>query len=168
MPVETWFPVVRDVALFVIAIYGAALSTFNWRQAARKDRREITVSASTAIPTCGNQLGAPYAKLEAVNTGHRVVTVKTLTFETPSGARLAPMQVDRFPGMPDTRLPVSLSDGQSAHMLLPYSDIAEALFGNGQSGKTKLTPVCVDSADNVYRGEAWDVDPREFLRMSLD
>jgi protein-S-isoprenylcysteine O-methyltransferase Ste14 len=30
---ETWFPVVRDVVLFVIAIYGAALSTFNWRQA---------------------------------------------------------------------------------------------------------------------------------------
>jgi len=53
-------------------------------------------------------------------------------------------------------------------MLLPYSDIAEALMGNGQTGKIKLTPVCVDSADNVYRGEAWDVDPREFMRMSHD
>jgi hypothetical protein len=165
---QTWFPVVRDVVLFVIAIYGAALSTFNWRQAAKKDRREITVSASTARPTYGDQLGAPYAKLEAVNTGHRIVTVKTLTFETHSGGRLAPMSADRFPGMPDTRLPVSLSDGQSAHMLLPYSDIAEALIANGQSGKTKLTPVCVDSADNVYCGEAWDVDPSEFLRMGHD
>jgi len=165
---ETWFPVVRDVVLFMLAIYGAALSTFNWRQAAKKDRREITVSASTAMPTYGSQLGAPYAKLEAVNTGHRVATVKTLTLETSSGARLAPMQVDRFPGMPDTRLPVSLSDGQSAHVLLPYSDIAEALMGNGQTGKIKLTPICVDSADNVYRGETWDIDPREFLRMSHD
>jgi hypothetical protein len=162
---QTWFPIVRDVVLFVIAIYGAALSTFNWRQAAKKDRREITVSASTAMPTYGDQLGAPYAKLEAVNTGHRVVTVKTLTFETPSGSRLAPTSLDRFPGMPDTRLPVSLSDGQIAHLLLPYSDIAEALIGNGQSGKIKLTPICVDSAENVYRGEAWDVDPAEFLRM---
>ncbi len=164
---ETWFPVVRDVVLFGIAIYGAVLSTFNWRQAAKKDRRQITVSVSTALPTYGDQLGAPYAKLEAVNTGHRVVTVKTLTFETPSGARLAPMLTDRFPGMPDTRLPVSLSDGQSAHLLLPYSDIAEALIGNGQTGKVKLTPVCVDSADNVHRGEPWDVDPREFLQMSV-
>jgi hypothetical protein len=162
---QTWFPVVRDVVLFLIAIYGAALSTFNWRQAAKKDRREITVSASTAMQTYGDQLGAPYAKLEAVNTGHRVVTVKTLTFETPTGARLAPMLADRFPGMPDTRLPASLSDGQSAHILLRYSDIAEALIGNGQAEKIKLTPVCVDSAGNVYRGKAWDVDPREFQQI---
>lgn len=162
---QTWFPVARDVVLFVIAIYGAVLSTFNWRQAVKKDRREITVSASTAMPTYGDQLGPPYAKLEAVNTGHRVVTVKTLTFETASGARLAPMLTDRFPGMPDTKLPASLSDGQSAHLLLPYSDVAEALMGNGQTGKTKLTPVCVDSADNVYRGEPWEVDPQEFMRI---
>jgi hypothetical protein len=168
MDIAPQWPVIKDVVLFFTAVYGAALSTFNWRQAVKKDRREITVIASTAMPTYGNQLGAPYAKLEAVNTGHRVVMVKTLTFETPSGARLAPMQVDRFPGMPDTRLPVSLSDGQSAHMLLPYSDIAEALMGNGQTGKIKLTPICVDSTDNVYRGEAWDVDPREFMRMSHD
>jgi hypothetical protein len=37
------------------------------------------------------------------------VTVKTLTFETPSGARLAPLLADRFPGMPDTR------NGQITH-----------------------------------------------------
>ncbi|MDA9529017.1 hypothetical protein ACM42_11415 [Bradyrhizobium sp. CCBAU 25338] len=158
---------VRDVVLFAIAVYGAVLSTFNWRQAARKDRRQITISASTAMPTYGDQLGAPYAKLEALNTGHRVVTVKTLTFETTSGARLAPMLTDRSPGMPDTRLTVTLSDGQSAHLLLPYSDIAEALMANRQAGVVKLTPICVDSADNVYRGEPWDVDPREFLQMGV-
>lgn len=162
---ETWFPVVRDVVLFAIAIYGAALSTFNWRQSVRKDRRQITVSLSTTMPVWGSQLGAPYVKLEAVNTGQRVVTVKTLTLETPSGGRIAPMLADRFPGMPDTRLPVSLSDGQAAQLSLPYSDIAEALLANGQNRKIKLTPVCVDSADNVYRGEPWDVDPHEFLRM---
>jgi hypothetical protein len=33
MPVETWFPVVRDVVLFGIVIYGAVLSTFNRSQA---------------------------------------------------------------------------------------------------------------------------------------
>ena len=73
------------------------------------------------MPTYGNQLGAPYTKLEAVNTGHRVVTVKTLTFERPGGARLAPMLADRFPGMRDTRLPGSLLHGQSAHLLLPFT-----------------------------------------------
>jgi hypothetical protein len=122
---ETSFPFVRDVLLFAIAIYGAALSTFNWRQSVRKDRRQITVSFSTAMPVWGNQLGAPYLKLEAFNTGQRVVTVKTLTLETPSGDRIAPMVGDRLLGMPDTRLPVSLSDGQAAHLSLPYSDVAD-------------------------------------------
>ncbi|WP_316214553.1 hypothetical protein [Bradyrhizobium sp. SZCCHNR2035] len=165
---QTWFPIVRDAVLFALAIYGAILSTFNWRQAAKKDRRQITVNASTARPTFGSELGAPFAKVEAVNIGHRVVTVKTLAFETSSGARLTPMLVDRFPGMPDTKLPVSLSDGQSAHLLLPYSDIAGALLSAGQAGNVKLTPICVDTSDNVYRGEAWDVDPKEFLRMSSE
>lgn len=163
----TWFPVVRDIVLFGIAIYGAMLSTVNWLQASKKDRRQVAVRASTAMPTYGDQLGPPYAKLEVVNTGHRVVTVKTLTFETPSGSRLAPMLADRFPGMPDTRLPVSLSDGQSAHLLLPYADVAEALIGNGQTANVKLTPICVDTADNVFRGESWDVAPHEFLRIGV-
>ena len=96
--------------LFVIAIYGAVLSTFNWRQAAKKDRRQITIRALTTMPTFGDQLGAPYAKLEAVNTSHGVVVVEA----SHSKLRPARLLADSFAGIPDTRLPVSLSDGQSA------------------------------------------------------
>jgi hypothetical protein len=34
-------------------------------------------------------VGSPYAKLEAINTGHRVVTIKTISFELPTGARVS-------------------------------------------------------------------------------
>jgi len=165
MDVSPQLSVLKDAVLFFIAIYGAALSTFNWRQAVKRDRREITVSASTIMPTYGSELGPPFAKVEAINTGHRVVTVKTITFEIANGSRLAPMVADRFPGMPDTRLPATLTDGRTAYLMMPYSEIAQALLHNRQSGKIKLTPICVDTADNIYRGESWEIDPHELLRV---
>jgi hypothetical protein len=167
MDVSPQWSFIKDAVLFCIAIYGAALSTFNWRQAVRKDRREITVQTSTAMPTYHNGgLGPPFAKIEAINTGHRLVTVKTITFELPTGGRMFPMTAGGFAGMPDTRLPATLTDGQSAFMMMSYADIGDALIGNGKTGKVKLTPVCIDSADTVYRGKPWEVDPHEFLRMA--
>ncbi|HZP76416.1 MAG TPA: hypothetical protein VFB45_09770 [Pseudolabrys sp.] len=105
---------VKDIVLFLVALYGAALSTFNWRQAVRKDRRQVKVQASTAMPTYGASLGPPFAKIEAINAGQRVVNVEKITFELPNGTRLYPMSADQFPGQPDTRFPATLADGQNA------------------------------------------------------
>jgi hypothetical protein len=46
-PFRVTFAIIKDVALFVLALYGAALSTFNWRQAVRKERRNIKVKEET-------------------------------------------------------------------------------------------------------------------------
>jgi hypothetical protein len=48
--------------LSAVALYGAIVSTFNYVQAARKDRRDVFVQATTAIPTYGNTLGNCLAK----------------------------------------------------------------------------------------------------------
>lgn len=102
---DIW-PIAKDVALFLVALYGAVLSTFNWRQAVRNDRRVVKVGVSTAMPGYADgRLGPPFAKVEAINVGHRVVVVKTLTLELENGDQLLPAQADAFPGMPDTRLP---------------------------------------------------------------
>ncbi len=91
--------------------------------------------------------------------------VSTLTLELKSGGRLFAMRSNAFPGLPDTRLPAVLSDGQSAHLFLSYREIADALLTNGRTQKTKLTPLCQDSLGNVYKGKPWEVDPVEFSRM---
>lgn len=165
MDISPQWPVIKDVVLFFIAVYGAALSTFNWRQAVKKDRRQVSVGASTAMPTYGATVGPPFAKIEAVNTGHRSVTVKTITFELSTGGRLAPMASSGFPGLPDTPLPAALSDGQTASTMMSYADIGTALISSGKTGKTKLTPICIDTTDIVHKGEPWDVDPQEFVQM---
>ena len=120
------------------------------------------------MPTYDNgAVGAPYAKVEAVNTGHRAVTVKTISLELPKGGRLTPMSANTFPGMSDTPLPATLSDGQTAFMMMSYESIGKALLQKGIKRKIMLTPVCVDTADNVYRGQPWQVDPKEFTQMAF-
>jgi hypothetical protein len=165
MEIPQW-AIVKDGVLFLIAVYGAALSTFNWRQAVKKDKRQITVSISTVMPSYGNRLGNAYAKVEAINTGQRVVTIKTISIELPTGARLFAMAAGGIPAIPDTPLPISLSDGQTAFLMMAYEEIGNALLESGRSTKTELKPVCVDTADNVYHGKPWQVDPHELIRMS--
>lgn len=161
-----WFPATRDVVLFVLAVYGAVLSTFNWRQAARRDRRSVAVKVSSTFVTYDDgSIGNCFAKVEAVNTGHRVVTISTLTLELDRGRRMFTMQPDSLPGMPDTRLPATLSDGESAHMLIAYRQIGEVLLRDGAKLEVEVTPICQDTVGNVYRGEPWKVNPAEFLRM---
>ena len=46
----TTFSIVKDALLALLAIYGAVLSTFNWRQAVKKERRAIRVEFSTPVP----------------------------------------------------------------------------------------------------------------------
>lgn len=162
----TTITIVKDVLLFLLAVYGAALSTFNWRQSIRKEQRIITVNLSTAMPTYPDgSVGPCFAKLEAINTGHRTVNIVTLAIELPTGGRLYPTMRSSLPGILDTPLPATLSDGQSAHLFMAYRDIAAALIQSGRTEKIKLTPVCEDSAGGVHKGAPWDVDPHQFSRM---
>jgi len=156
--------VAKDAVLSGVALYGAALSTFNYVQAARKDRRNVFVQATTAIPTYGNRLGNCLAKVEAINAGHRVVTVSNLAFELPGGKRLFQMGPG-ISGMEDSRPPTSLSDGEAAHWHISYRDIGDALLSHGHIEKTRLTPICIDSIGAVHKGKPWEVDPGEMARM---
>jgi hypothetical protein len=116
------------------------------------------------MPTYGNTLGDRFAKVEAINAGHRAVIISSLAFEVQEGQRLFSMG-SGIPGMEDTRLPDSLSDGESAHLFVSYKDIGDTLLSRGRTQKTKLTPICINSLGAVYKGEPWEVDPGEFLRM---
>jgi hypothetical protein len=157
--------VLKDVLLSVVALYGAVLSTFNYTQSVRKERRSVVVSLSTAMPTYGATVGDCFAKIEAINAGHRSVTISTLALEFPEGQRLFSTGSVGAPGVSDTQLPISLADGQSAQMFFSYKDIGNTLVSHGRTQKIKLTPICIDSFGTVYKGKLWDVDPREFQRM---
>ncbi len=156
----------KDVVLFLLAIYAAILSTLNFVQARRKERRSIRVRMSTSLPAYGPELGPPHLTIEAVNDGHREVTVDTLTIELPDGGHLATFTPGGLPGYPDTPLPARLGEGDVARKLFSYGAVGRALLGRGISNKIAVTPVCKDTVGGQYRGAPWEVDPHEWVRMS--
>ncbi|MBI5132085.1 MAG: hypothetical protein HZA66_21795 [Rhodopseudomonas palustris] len=160
------FSTVKDVVLFVLAIYAAALSTWNLVQALRKDRRLVRVTAGTKVPVIGSELGSSWAHLQAINIGQRAVTISVLSFEVAPGKRIFNFRDDGRPdGMVDTPLPSTISDGQSVQAHFSYKDIGQAMISSGLRTPSRLVPVCEDSAGGIHRGEAWEVDPIEFLSM---
>jgi len=155
----------KDLGLLALALYGAILSTINWRHAAKRDAAQIEVVIGTMWPATGPQPGPPYLKVEAVNVGPRSVRIDILTLELPSGARI----FTPYTGIAEvesTRLPASLNGGQSARYIVSHEEIGRALRSHGLGRGTKLTPVCVDTAGRVYKGKPWEVDPDELLRMA--
>jgi hypothetical protein len=92
--------------------------------------------------------------------------IDILTLELPSGARIFTGYGSDIAGLESTRMPASLDDGETAQYVVSYEDIGRALRSHGLGRGAKLTPVCVDTAGNVYRGKPWTVDPDEILRMA--
>ncbi len=165
MPELSFFAPIKDVVLFVLAIWGAGLSTYSFLASRRKDKRSIQVKVSSVMLTYGDKLGPPIAKLEAINIGQRNVTISTLTFETPTKGRMFPLTQDRYPGLSDTKLPITLGDGESAQMYISYKEIGQALLEKYKGDRVNIVPVCIDSTGGEHRGEAWDVDANELIRM---
>jgi hypothetical protein len=158
---------VKEPILFVLAIYAAFLSTLNWVQAYRRERRSIRATTSTAIPAYSDgRTGECFSQIRATNVGQRAVTVRWLGFRLETGECLISTG-NSFPGLSDTPLPATLSDGQSADIFMSYSNIAKGLLHNGRSGVTKLVPVCEDSAGGVYKGLVWQVDPNDLIHRSF-
>lgn len=157
--------ITKEVVLFALAIYGAVLSTWNLIKAIRKDRRAVRVTAGSKIHVANGRTGATWAHIEATNIGQRPVTVTMIALELEGGGRLFNMLHTTNPGMEDTALPIALADGQTARLHQAYADIGQALMSKGLTGKSKITPICEDTAGGIHRGKAWHVDARELVRM---
>jgi hypothetical protein len=166
MPEWLTFSVVKDTFLLLLGLYGAGLSTFNYRHAKRKERRTVEVELSSAVPVYEEgPSGAPFVQITATNVGHRAVTITTVAIELPGGKRLFPTVSRDFHGATNTRLPASLTDGQSVSYFLRYEDVGIDLLKHGfKNRKTKIVPLCVNSVGDVYRGKPWVIDPEEWAR----
>jgi hypothetical protein len=159
------FTVTKEGVLFALAIYAAILSTWNWISAIRKDRRAVRVTVGTKMPVANGNAGAAWAHIEVTNIGQRPVTITMIAFEVEDRGRMFNMQSAGHPGMENTPLPITLADGHTARLHQAYADIGQALMARGLMGKSKITPVCEDSAGGIHRGEVWPVDPKELVSM---
>jgi hypothetical protein len=154
------FSTVKEPVLFGLAIYAAGLSTWNLVQAIRRDRRNLGVKVSSVIPIFSNgPPGRVWAQIAVTNLGSRNVTVSSLAFELDDGKQLLSAQKDSGrEGLEETPLPCTLRDGETANLYRSYYSIGHALVTHGLKGKTRITPVCKDSAGGVHKGEVWVIE----------
>ncbi|MGE0653266.1 MAG: hypothetical protein AB7P12_16205 [Alphaproteobacteria bacterium] len=160
-----WFPQAKDVLLLGIAVWGAALSTFNWWTARSKEARYVKVNTGTRFVTYDDgSFGPAFISIQAVNAGHRPVKIDFLAFELPDRRRLITIERNMFAGAPDTTLPVTLADGETASLHIPYAEIGKGLLRLGIK-KAKIYPIAIDTIGTRYRGGAWKVDAEEVAGM---
>ncbi|MFH1342868.1 MAG: hypothetical protein ABIL01_16955 [Pseudomonadota bacterium] len=157
----------KETVLFVLAIYGAGLSTWNLFTTRRKERRAVRVAMGTKMPmgTGSERDGRAFAHLEVTNSGHRPVTITRIGLQLPDGKWLHPGLSRRHDALGDTEMPITLADGQTARLHYAYADIAEAIIRGFGGSQTRVVPFAEDSVGNTHRGKSWDVDPAEFARM---
>lgn len=162
MPEWFTFAALKEPILFLLAIYGAVLSTINWLDSRKKDQRTIRVKMTTAMPTFGSQVGEAVARIEVTNAGHRNVTISLIALELPDGRRLFSTQAHNPLSQLDSALPITLADGQIALLHLSYAYIGRALINAGHKVSLKVVPVCESSTGDSYRGKGWTIDPQDF------
>lgn len=166
MPEWLTFSLIKDVLLALIAVYGATLATFNWRQTLRKDQRLIKLYLAYPHPSRVSQYTPRVVTIVAANAGHRSITVTAIDLEFENGrqihARIAPYMRDSATSS-DTKLPITLSDGQTATRTIPFQQIQWAHIDERFADPIILTPICVDSMGVVYRGNPWTTAKRELF-----
>lgn len=157
----TKFEIIRDLVLLSLGVVGTGLSLYNLFELRGRGMRRVRVFSETAMHTFDNgEIGPPFLKVIAANSGHRDVTVSNLGLEIPGKRVIATLQPDAFWGDPDTKTPVKLADGDLAHRYYAYSGISAACRNAGLNGKVKIKPFVVDTAGKRHYGKVmkWDAN----------
>jgi len=158
-----WMEWGKDALVAAVALYGAILSTLNWRQAHQKDGRLVRVKQTVLTQVVG---GREYAHVEVVNVGHRKVKIIELGIELEGVCRFT-LQPDEATAHLATELPATLEDGDRAVRCAAYSDIADFLVRIQRSDECRLVPFAGDSTGGTHRGEGRLFNPREYATAPI-
>lgn len=149
----------KDWMTFALALYGAALGTFNYRQAKRKDRRSVRIAMALEIPMMQGGPGTPVMIFDIINDAHRPVDIRSFALRL--GDRRT-VVLTSLGG--STKLPCQLADGEAARIVGSHHELADILTTIGLRGSIKLTPSATDATGKLYLGKRFAFDPRQWVR----
>jgi hypothetical protein len=129
----------KDIATFLIAGYGAILSTFVFLRSVTRDRRKVFLRLSK---------GARGLNCEIVNRGTRAVVINQPKLRLPDG-RLLPIHHTHS----WLNFPKQLADGEQVICDLGPDEkgIAEA----GYSGNVTVRAICSDTGGKQYKSSKY-------------
>lgn len=113
------------LSITAIVLSGASLSwqILTWRQSGAV----VTVTARTAMPTYGAEVGDPHLQITAANKGRSPVTVNSLGLKLPDGRHLAIMEWAPW----SASIPHRLEPGADASWYVLTKAITESSTHNG-------------------------------------
>ncbi len=137
-----------------VAVYGAALSSWNAWVKYRENRPNVKVKTSYGFETYGPSLGPNSVFITAMNKGSDV-TLTSAGFRLPDKrtvALLAPSGTARFPQL--------LQSASSCFVTIPIRQLAREIREAGFSGEIKLVGYYRDALDqeHVSKGFKFDVN----------
>lgn len=156
---DGFFVETKDLVLFGLAIYGAGLSTVTIALAFLRNRRRLKVTCAVSYYYDPVRF-LPYLQIEAVNTGTRPVTVTRINIKLPNGEYMValPSNYDDVQLRANTELPATLSDGESAKMMIALGNVREGLREQRFSGEVAVIAHVGDSAGKTHESKSYKIN----------
>jgi len=122
-----------EVVTISIAMWGAALSTYQTIENYRRSKPGIKVETTFGVTEVGKELSNLKLMISAANIGSKNVTLTGVGLLLPRKGRLELIHYEGF-----TALPYELTEGKSCTLWEDSEKIASQLRSHGYSGKIKL------------------------------
>jgi hypothetical protein len=146
-----WAPILT----LAIALYGAFLSTYNLRQASKKDRRVVTVRLEAVAFGYGDRR-MTMIQITVTNAGHRPVVASLPTIILPNGRHVTLMS-----GGGSQNFPARLDDGESEYVRINLGELGSLLSAKGYHGPVKIFPRCSVETGERFSGKRLKLDMRD-------
>lgn len=152
---------ILSLATAIVALYGAALSTYSVVAARRDKKRRVFVSLSPGVIGFANQPSASVVFIQAANPGDRAVTLQPGTIELPKGDHIFPPQSHS-----NVTFPFELPEGKSCSCWIETADLARLLAEQGYRGRVKLVGCFRSAVGTEYRSKPIKFRVEEWLKAS--
>lgn len=160
--IRDWSRAIAWVAL-AVALYGALLSTVQWRESRAQRMRRLRVSLFVGTVRSGGVQHRKGLVLRAVNPGYEKVVATTAGVLLPDGWRVAFDHPE-----PNLSFPLTIEGGGNVYISAPAKALVQlcrAMLERGFTGKVVLTGYFEDGLGECHRSDPLLFDIDEALRL---
>jgi hypothetical protein len=143
----------HSIVTAVVAVYGAALSTYNMIITSNSKKRKIRVKISNGFIYTPLGIGEYMLFIEASNPGDRSVTMTQPGILLPNGSTVVFLSTQT-----NIQFPYLLEEGKSCKEGIEAKELANQMKQSGFSGKIKIKGFYRDALDNKYTSKSWKFD----------
>jgi hypothetical protein len=144
-----------SIITLAVALYGAGLSTYNLRQALKKDRRVVIVRLDAEIFGYGDS-SRTVIKITVTNAGHRPVVASLPILILPNRRHVTLMSAGG-----SQNFPARLDDGESEYVRINLGELGSLLSAKGYHGPVKIFPQCSVETGERFSGKRLKLDVRD-------